>query len=52
MTDVADRIADGLTVEQGDPDGQSAIQGLATLVMRKVFAPATIDVAVTEFLAF
>ena len=33
------------------PDDQSAIQGLATLVMRKVFAPATIDAAVTEFLA-
>ena len=51
LADVADRIADGLTVEQGDPDDQSAIQGLATLVMRKVFAPATIDAAVTEFLA-
>ena len=51
MADVADRIADGLSVEPGDSEDQSAIQGLATLVMRKVFAPAAIDGAVTEVLA-
>lgn len=51
LADVVDRIADGLTVEQGDPGDQTAIQGLATLVMRKVFAPATIDGAVTDILA-
>lgn len=51
LADVVDRIADGLTIEAGDPDDQTALQGLATLVMRKVFAPAAIDGAVTEFLA-
>jgi len=51
MADVADRIADGLAVEEGDPGDGSAIHGLATLVMRKVFAPAAIDAAVSDFLA-
>jgi hypothetical protein len=49
--DVADRIADGLAVEEGDPGDESAIQGLATLVMRKVFAPEAIDGAATDVLA-
>ncbi len=51
LADVVDRIADGLSVEQRDPGDQTAFRGLATLVMRKVFAPATIDGAVTDFLA-
>jgi predicted NBD/HSP70 family sugar kinase len=51
LADVADRIADGLTVEAGDPGDDSAIHGLATLVMRQVFAPEAIDGAVADFLA-
>lgn len=43
LSDVVERIADGLVVEAGDSDDRSAIQGLATLVMRKVYAPEAID---------
>ncbi|MDR6508497.1 ROK family transcriptional regulator [Arthrobacter oryzae] len=49
VTDVVDRIAEGLTVEAGDPGDQSAIQGLTSLVMRKVFAAEAIDSVVTDF---
>lgn len=49
VTDVVDRIAEGLTVEAGDPGAQSAIQGLTSLVMRKVFAAEAIDSVVTDF---
>lgn len=43
LTDVVDRIAEGMTVEPGHPEDLAACQGLTTLVMRKVFAPAAID---------
>jgi predicted NBD/HSP70 family sugar kinase len=43
MATVVERIADGLVIEAGDPGDQSACQGLATLVMRKVFSPEAIN---------
>lgn len=43
FADVVDRIADGLQVEAGAPDDRSAVRGLTTLVMRKAFAPASVD---------
>ncbi|MBN3499830.1 ROK family transcriptional regulator [Arthrobacter pascens] len=49
MAIVVERIADGLTIEAGDPGDQSASQGLATLVMRKVFSPEAINAAVNDF---
>lgn len=42
------RIADGLTIEAGDPGDQSAAQGLTTLVMRKVFSPEAINTAAND----
>lgn len=48
FSDVVDRIAAGLRVQGGSTDDQGAIRGLATLVMRKVFAPETIDRTVGE----
>lgn len=43
LTDVVDRIADGLVVEAGHPEDVAACSGLATLVMRKIFAPGAVD---------
>ncbi|UUL76713.1 ROK family transcriptional regulator [Pseudarthrobacter sp. Fe7] len=43
ITDVVDRIAEGLIVEAGRPEDQAACSGLATLVMRKIFSPAAVD---------
>ncbi|MBJ2122448.1 ROK family transcriptional regulator [Arthrobacter sp. MSA 4-2] len=43
MSDVVGRIAKGLTVEGGAAGDDAALEGLTTLVMRKVFAPAAID---------
>ncbi|WP_167133745.1 ROK family protein [Arthrobacter sedimenti] len=43
LADVVDRIARGLTVEGGAGGDDAALQGLTTLVMRKVFAPAAVD---------
>lgn len=43
FADVVERIADGLVVEAGDPDDRTALAGLAALVMRKVYDPASID---------
>ncbi|MBG6184939.1 putative NBD/HSP70 family sugar kinase [Arthrobacter sp. CAN_A214] len=50
MEDVVERIADGLIIEAGHPGDQSAVQGLATLVMRTVFAPDAVDAAVTDYI--
>lgn len=49
MATVVERISDGLAIEAGDPGDQSAAQGLATLVMRKVFSPEAINAAVNDF---
>ncbi|WP_294567109.1 ROK family transcriptional regulator [uncultured Arthrobacter sp.] len=43
LSDVVGRIAEGLTVEGGAAGDDAALEGLTTLVMRKVFAPAAID---------
>ncbi|MDN4612006.1 ROK family protein [Arthrobacter burdickii] len=43
LADVVDRIARGLTVEGGAGGDDAALQGLTTLVMRKVFAPDAVD---------
>ncbi|HKU03448.1 MAG TPA: ROK family protein, partial [Arthrobacter sp.] len=43
LGDVVDRIGEGLVVETGHPEDQAACSGLATLVMRKIFAPAAVD---------
>ncbi|RJT97449.1 ROK family transcriptional regulator [Arthrobacter frigidicola] len=43
LSDVVGRIAEGLTVEGGSAGDDAALEGLTTLVMRKVFAPAAID---------
>jgi len=43
LADVVDRIAEGLVVETGHPEDQAACSGLATLVMRKIFAPTAVD---------
>ncbi|GEB66631.1 sugar kinase [Sinomonas atrocyanea] len=43
FANVVDRIADGLLIEPGAPDDRSAVRGLTALVMRKVFAPASVD---------
>lgn len=48
MAIVVERIADGLTIEAGDPGDQSAAQGLTTLVMRKVFSPEAINTAAND----
>lgn len=49
MADVVERIAAGLTVQAGDSGDQTSLHGLATLVMRKVFAAEAIDSAVSDF---
>ncbi len=43
LDDVVERIARGLTVEGGAAGDDAALQGLTTLVMRRVFAPAAVD---------
>ena len=43
LGDVVERIAEDLTVQGGDPGDHTAIRGLATLVMRQVFAAEAID---------
>jgi predicted NBD/HSP70 family sugar kinase len=43
LADVVERIAQGLSVEGGAAGDDAALQGLTTLVMRKVFAPEAID---------
>lgn len=48
LADVVERIAAGLTVEAGHAGDQSAVQGLVALVMRKVYAPDTIDADVSD----
>ncbi|MDQ4492260.1 ROK family transcriptional regulator [Sinomonas sp. ASV486] len=50
LTDVVERISDGLAVDAGAPDDRSAVRGLATLVMRKVFAPQTVDDSISNSL--
>ncbi|WP_422935107.1 ROK family transcriptional regulator [Sinomonas sp. P47F7] len=49
LADVVDRIANGLLVEAGAPDDRSAVRGLTTLVMRKAFAPASVDQSIGAF---
>lgn len=48
ITDVVDRIAEGLVVEAGHPEDVAACSGLATLVMRKIFAPGAVDQVFSE----
>jgi predicted NBD/HSP70 family sugar kinase len=48
LADVVERIADGLAIESAAAGGESAAKGLATLVMRKVFAPGAIDALFRE----
>ena len=48
LADVVDRIGEGLVVETGHPEDQAACSGLATLVMRKIFAPAAVDQVFTH----
>jgi predicted NBD/HSP70 family sugar kinase len=43
LTDVVERIAEGLVVEAGHPEDLAACRGLTTLVMRKIFAADAID---------
>ncbi|GAB3269069.1 ROK family protein [Sinomonas notoginsengisoli] len=47
LVDVVDRISEGLAVQTGAPDDRSAVRGLATLVVRKVFDPSAIDSAIS-----
>ncbi|MHA7264419.1 ROK family transcriptional regulator [Arthrobacter sp. TMN-37] len=49
LADVVDRIAQGLTVDGGAAGDDAALEGLTTLVMRKVFAPAAIDGIVPQY---
>lgn len=48
LADVVDRIGEGLVVETGHPEDQAACSGLATLVMRKIFAPGAVDQVFSE----
>lgn len=48
LADVVERIGEGLVVETGHPEDQAACSGLATLVMRKIFAPAAVDQVFTQ----
>lgn len=43
LTDVVERIAEGMVVEAGHPEDLAACNGLTTLVMRKIFAPDAVD---------
>lgn len=51
LTDVVERIADGLIVEAGAAGDETAVRGLTTLVMRKVFDPQAVDRATSDFAA-
>jgi len=43
LTDVVERIAEGMVVEPGHLEDSAACMGLTTLVMRKIFAPDAVD---------
>lgn len=43
LSDVVERIADGMVVEAGHSEDLAACHGLTTLVMRKIFAPDAVD---------
>ncbi|MDP9887532.1 ROK family transcriptional regulator [Pseudarthrobacter enclensis] len=48
LADVVDRIGEGLVVETGHQEDVAACSGLATLVMRKIFAPGAVDQVFSE----
>jgi predicted NBD/HSP70 family sugar kinase len=48
LTDVVERIAEGMVVEAGHPEDLAACHGLTTLVMRKIFDPDAVDQIFTE----
>lgn len=49
LRDVVDRIADGLEVLAGAGGDHAAIDGLTRLVVRKVFAPESIDASIVDY---